>query len=981
MEEDIIQLDENLKKHLNDKTMKLDEKMLKFKDIYDNFKKKNYFKKIDICVYQTYFLILYNGFIYIFFFKLIPVEFNFLYKEKIDISNISICSTYELFEYCQKYNYNPDILIDNNKYEFKLMFESFYISNFVNLNKIILLQDFMNYDDYKNEEITTDYPQNNSILEPDKLSKFFELFFKFETKSNFEYWGSYKRSIFLSFILEYKANENIYCLKICGPSSIGKSMTLFILSKCYNNFLYYNLKTIRILKEKNDNVNIQNIITESCKYLELEKEQIIELSSIIKNNKLKSFFYSLKEIVKFLIKDEIPSVIILDQFKNNSIDKEFYTDILSLISKQNNKKVKLLICSSTNDKEIREECIKSWKSKIFFLSQFNEENQDYYFYIDELYNKNKKGDSLYDNVLYNFNYIPKYKSKFEYLEKEENVTQKFNKDLTEIQKKIENNLKKLYEIINEKDKSEEIIMMKMIESLRYIFLNINEKINYEKLEEFTSICSFKYYTFKFEQNYFMINYSFPYMTNIINNIINIHLEEFYKYKRKNEHSGFANADFFELFSGKSLKLGKLKLPESDNYICLEVNEIVKMNELSINELDDIMKFEIQSNLKKYLVRKEDFIEKNKEISKELKGRNLLLSLNDIINYNDKNIEYYKLQYLNSLTNKYFINGITNFGDMSIFINQKNQRGKKIDLAYVYGKRDEKTFIGFQMKAYDEGSSHDCNFDSTRDNLKEVLKPMIVNIKYLMDMNIKFWHYVVIILLDKEKEEGKQFFKKIVERCQNNGLDYIFYEPYENQFYNRNLNQISNFIPNQFSNLDDNIENILPINIMNDINIEQYMENFSDYMIKKKFNNANYIEEGLISLLNKKKIRLEESLTMNKKKETIKKVINDILYNIKIIFNFSSIKFVGAYDFLNYFNIPMPKINYFFLVPSNENDIFLIIINQNNNNLTYYEYKMNLVIDNLKKNKEQKIITQVETNYIYLNIKKTEKFYAFKFNLE
>ena len=121
--------------------------------------------------------------------------------------------------------------------------------------------------------------------------------------------------------------------------------------------------------------------------------------------------------------------------------------------------------------------------------------------------------------------------------------------------------------------------------------------------------------------------------------------------------------------------------------------------------------------------------------------------------------------------------------------------------------------------------------------------------------------------------------------------------------------------------------------------------------------------------------------MNKKKETIKKVINDILYNIKIIFNFSSIKFVGAYDFLNYFNIPMPKINYFFLVPSNENDIFLIIINQNNNNLTYYEYKMNLVIDNLKKNKEQKIITQVETNYIYLNIKKTEKFYAFKFNLE
>ena len=222
----------------------------------------------------------------------------------------------------------------------------------------------------------------------------------------------------------------------------------------------------------------------------------------------------------------------------------------------------------------------------------------------------------------------------------------------------------------------------------------------------------------------------------------------------------------------------MKLPESDDHICLEVNEIVKMNELSLNELDDIIKFEIKSNLAKYLVKKEDFIEDKKEINKELKGRNLLLTLNDIINYNDKNIEYYKLQYLSTLNDEYYINGNIKLGDMSIFINQKNQRGKKIDLAYVYGKKENKTFIGFQMKAYDEGSSHDCNFDSTRNNLKKVLAPMIVNIKYLMGMNIKYWHYVIIILLDKQKEEGKQFFKKIVERCQNNGLDYIFYEPYE-----------------------------------------------------------------------------------------------------------------------------------------------------------------------------------------------------------
>ena len=87
----------------------------------------------------------------------------------------------------------------------------------------------------------------------------------------------------------------------------------------------------------------------------------------------------------------------------------------------------------------------------------------------------------------------------------------------------------------------------------------------------------------------------------------------------------------------------MKLPESDDHICLEVNEIVKMNELSLNELDDIIKFEIKSNLAKYLVKKENFIEDKKEINKEIKGRNLLLTLNNIINYNNKKNEYYKIQ--------------------------------------------------------------------------------------------------------------------------------------------------------------------------------------------------------------------------------------------------------------------------------------------------------------------------------------------------
>ena len=990
----IIKLDENLKKHIENKNFILNDKLkIKYKFLYNKISKTNLLNKLDIFYFDTYATIPYKNLYYLFFYKLIPVEINLIYKEetKNKTNKFAICSSYELLEYCKNNNYNPYIEINNDKYEFINLFKSFdIIKKITNLDKIILNQYYRYYDDYKNEKLPNIYPKDNSNLEPEKLSKFFELFFKFETKSNFEYWESQKRKEFISFILKYKTNQEIYCFKICGPSGIGKSMTLFLISKYFNNFLYYNLKTIRILKQDNDNVNIQNIITESCKYLNLNKTQIEKLSSLIEKNRCFPFFTCLKEIINFLIENKLFSVIILDQFKTDSIDKKEYNEILLLISNQKYKNVKLLICSSTNDKEIREECIKSFALKLFSLDQLNSKNQKYFFYINELYNNNEKGNTLYDTILYNFNHIPKYKNKFKYLKEEKDKSKKLNeelditkqlsKDLKIVKENIETNLKKLYRIINEKDKTEEIITMKMIESLRYLFLNIGEKIKYERLEEFTRICSFKYYTFIFEENTFTINYSFPYMCEIINDIIDQHLEKYYEYKLNDEHSGSANSDFFELFSGKSLKTGILELPESKNSICIRVNEIVEMKEFSRTEKDNLIQNEIYSSVEQLRVKKDDFKGENKEINEELNDMKLLLSINNLINYNDENIDYHKLQYINKLNNEYDIFGNKNHGDMSIFINQKNQRGKKLDLAYVYGLKEEKTFIGFQMKAYDEESSHDCKFDLTKDNLKRALEPMIINIKYLMNMNIKSWHFIAIILYDKRKEEGKRFFKKMVKICENNGLEYIFYEPFENKFYNRYLGHITKFIPNQFSNLDNNIESILPINIMYDLAIDKYMNNFSNYMINNKLDKVNYIKEGLNSLINRKRERTKNSaLTVQEKKEDIKNALNDILNNIKIKFGFNPIKFVGAYEFLNTYNIPEPKNNYFFLIPSDEKDIYIILFNIKDMEEVYYKYNTALNIDIMYTNKKkEKNIVSIDTSYVSKTINKKEKFYVFKF---
>ena len=444
--EELIKIDENLKKHIEDKVFLLNQKLkINVKFLYQKISKREIFESFYIYYSKSYAFIPYGNLGYIFFYKLIPVEFNLIYKNPTENKkyNFSICSSFEILDYCEKNKYNPYIEIDNNKYKYKNLFDAKYFNKFGIFNKIILIQDNREYDVYKNEELLNMFPMDKSNIQPDKLSKFFELYFKFETKSNFEYWESEKRTNFISLILMFTAQEDLYCFKICGPSGIGKSLTLFLISKYYKNFLYYNLKTIRDLK--NDDVKIQNILTESCKHISLDHNKIKKLSSILNNNRYNSFFICLKNILEFLIKNELLSVIILDQFKSDVIEKEQYNKIFQLISEQKSKNVKLLICSSTNDKEIREECIKSWKSNIFFSEQLNIENQNYYFYVDELFSlkQNYNENNTYDKALIAFNGIPKYKNMFKYLKEQGDHNQKLVNDLTTIRKKVEKNLNDL----------------------------------------------------------------------------------------------------------------------------------------------------------------------------------------------------------------------------------------------------------------------------------------------------------------------------------------------------------------------------------------------------------------------------------------------------------------------------------------------------------------------------------------------------------
>ena len=117
--------------------------------------------------------------------------------------------------------------------------------------------------------------------------------------------------------------------------------------------------------------------------------------------------------------------------------------------------------------------------------------------------------------------------------------------------------------------------------------------------------------------------------------------------------------------------------------------------------------------------------------------------------------------------------------------------------------------------------------------------------------------------------------------------------------------------------------------------------------------------------------------MIKRSDEIKSVLSDISDKIIKSFKFKFVKFVGAYNFLKTFDIPKPKIFYLLLLPSKDNDTFFIIFNKNNNKGRYYKYKTSSKSDN----KDAQIISLVNSESMYGQINKNEKFYAFIFEGE
>ena len=207
--------------------------------IYDE--KSNNLIKYD----KEYYIIVFFGDSIFYFFKnIIKVKLKITIDEFVKYEHFSFCSSYDLLKYFKEHNYNPYILINEEKKFMNDIFTFYYTLIKKEDKEINFYYELNGFNDFQLTNILKIHLFKDCEIEPYNLSKYFYDYFKIEKQNKITYYSSEEREKLIFNILSIKANSNLYKYKICGASAIGKSFTLFLISKIYYSIIYINLKVL-----------------------------------------------------------------------------------------------------------------------------------------------------------------------------------------------------------------------------------------------------------------------------------------------------------------------------------------------------------------------------------------------------------------------------------------------------------------------------------------------------------------------------------------------------------------------------------------------------------------------------------------------------------------------------------------------------------------------------------------------------------------
>ena len=833
-------------------------------------------------------------------------DFNIIFFNPIKVIFMNVCHQNEEIE-----------LIDNeirSSLQIKYIIDQYKLENLSILtedgewenyeDKFMLLPTFSEKKEiiFKSEQFIRKYSlnkfciMNKTVLSKKEITEYFDYYFEDSNNDKkLEYYNTSNREKLIA-LLCYFISSNTNIIKLTGPSNNGKSITLLYFSRCYNNIAYLNIKAYLKLFHKQDFDLMLNMYYYELQRIELNKEEIDAISKIFSKNN--DFWIILYSIIEKIIDKNV--TFILDQFSDSNINETYYNKIATLID---GKKIRIIICSSINDKSKKKEIITTLEEKKGNPKKLTKENEKYYHYISDLMDLKvlKEKNKSKPKICESFNYYDKYIKKLEGSTNESK--------LKSIRIYISNKINKIFKTEHTDYKD--------------ILINIqnylNKDIPYEEANHTLHKIPLKFFKLILKTNSFQIDYQFPFIKIMVEECLseeevnNYFINKDYEKPDKKESKGI----FFERAVRYEIKKVNL-LPE-------EINTITKVN--SIINFDGVEmqnKFYHQSpiieiplkekgkgkkkgkgkekkNRSKYLGKKRLSSNKNRNKKEQInKNEETLKESNIEIN---KIIEKSKELKLNEIKGEN-ADDISNNG---ILIEQKNPNSPLLDLGYLYGKSDEKKLICFQIKNYGKNTDlkDEDKLKYQKDNIFNSLKIMTEKVKNSFKIIIKEYHFFFIIYFNEN--DDYKFNHNLVKYCNENDIKYIFYNPVLHKFYNEKEKEIFTLTLDCKTNLESD-SRVNPYNIF--FNTELFTKSNND--IVKYLNN-----------LEDPKLYLEKMFNKNSEKNI--SFIDNFSRAIKNINNcIKSIEIIGLYEIQFDELVLYPKDSYGFLFDAdkeNTNYIF------------------------------------------------------------
>ena len=604
-----------------------------------------------------------------------------LINHKNSESKKTIRSVLEMAQYLDelKIDYKNVVVNNNEKLHLDKMIE--YIDENIK-DGILELKDVRKeIPDIIQEKVFRDEGEN---IIPLKYSKYFFDYFKYEDINSkfFKYKKSKEGREIESNLNILKKSKDIRKYKLTGPSSNGKSMTLFYISRHHPDFIYINLKVLK----NSDKEKCLNIIISELSRLILRDEDIININIKLKAIDIRNpILEILLEIIEIILKNRISRnlVLILDQYKiENYCSYNNFVNKLDLLIDEF-PHLKIVYCSSINDNGLRDELLETFIKFEGPILEYNQNTQIYYFYYINLFNSNSHKKQKTINWLFN----KKRKYIYWFRDKEKTKKEIFDSIINKIKKKIEKFKISTIDI-------ESVWNYSFSELLIYLKQIFNKEFTKNNIFHVLKFCPLKYVKIVFKRDCFEVNPIYPFLNYFIN--AEIKREECMSYFAKKKYSIYSfqshmiKGKYFKYCAQIALKNNFIKFPNNENRE-ITLFEIASMNKFSPSIEDIIDEYKLDKD------EDDEKEEEKKEKDYEIKEKNLedFDQKEDINNPNDTKEE---IDENNELNDSKEGNGLL------IISNDDKERKREInDSNNNKEKRDE-----INASNYDKGRKGEIN---------------------------------------------------------------------------------------------------------------------------------------------------------------------------------------------------------------------------------------------------------------------------------